>query len=420
MEKQTTKDNETSTVCFEQLEDWARERIAGWLQELMEEEVTEFLGRSKSQRRGAQGEGVRVGYRNGYGKPRKLSTSMGTLRVKRPRVRDTQKRFESRVLPLFAKRTRQVGGMLPTLYLHGLAQGDFELALRGLLGEGAPLSASSMGRLKAQFALDYEQWNTRDLSELQVVYAWADGLYVKAGLEKDKAALLVIIGALEDGSKVLLCCESGQRESKEAWKRILRDLKARGLRLPALHVADGHLGIWAALGELHPSGDEQRCWNHRIVNVLDRLPTREQPRAAQLLRQMMYATSQADCEKKRNLFVARYEAQHPKAAHTLLRDWERMVTFFRYPKAHWVHLRTTNPVESPFAAVRLRTDAAKRFKRIDSAAALIWKLLQVAEQKSWRKLNAPDVLPAVFAGQRCVDGVFENNPTHKEIVAIAA
>ena len=293
--------------------------------------------------------------------------------------------------------------MLPELYLHGLAKGDFELALRGLLGDGAPLSRSSIERLKASWQLEREEWKKQDLSELEVVYMWADGLYVKAGLEDHKAALLVIIAATTDGKKVLLACESGERESKEGWCGILRDLISRGLRLPRLAVADGHLGIWSALGELHATGKEQRCWNHKICNVLDKLPKKEQPAAKQLLRSMNYADTQNECEKQRDRFLLRYRKEYPKAADTLMKDWDRMVSFYSFPNQHWVHLRTTNIVESPFDMIRLRTNAARRFKRVDNASAMIWKLLRIGE-KAWRCLKGAELLRGVYNGQTFIDG----------------
>jgi len=185
---------------------------------------------------------------------------------------------------------------------------------------------------------------------------------------------------------------------------VLRDLKARGLKLPRLTVADGHLGIWAALGELHPEGEEQRCWNHKLTNVLDDLPKKQQPQAAELLKAMPYAATRAECERLRDEFAARYKKSEPKAVATLLRDWERMVTFYSFPAEHWRHLRTTNIVESPFSTVRLRTDASRRYKRVEGAKAIIWKMLRVAEQ-TWRKLNAPDLLPLVAAGVVFKDGV---------------
>lgn len=399
MNKKTTVTEAVSTVCYESLERFARVHIQHWLQELLETEVTEFLGRERHAR-GAAGRG----YRNGYGKPRRLAGTFGTVTLKRPRLRSLTDAFESKVLPLFKRQSKELGQMLPELYLHGLSSGDFELALRGLLGEGAPLSASSLSRLKTHWAEEYETWKSRDLSELELVYGWADGLYVKAGFDDRTQALLVIVGALANGDKVLLACEAGERESKESWGAILRDLKARGLKLPRLTVADGHLGLWAALGELHPAGGEQRCWNHKIVNVLNHFSRHEQPEAARALKAMMYAPTRKACERKRDEFTLRYQKTHPKACATLDRDWDRMVTYYGLPKEHWVHLRTTNIVESPFNVVRLRTNASRRFKKVDHAEAMIWKLLRVAEQ-AWRKLNAPGLLKAVCEGQRFKDGV---------------
>jgi transposase-like protein len=297
-----------------------------------------------------------------------------------------------------------VAELLPQLYLHGLAQGDFELALRGLLGEGAPLSPASIERLRAKWTQEYAAWRTQRLDQLEVVYAWADGLYVKAGLEDTKAALLVIIGALKDGRKVVLAVESGQRESTASWARVLRDLRDRGLRPWKVTVADGHLGIWGALRDVALGDAEQRCWNHKLANVIDQLPQKAWAEARALLRAIPYAKSEAECEELRDQFVARYRTTYPKAVETLARDWERMVTFYRFPTDHWTHLRTSNVVESPFAAVRLRTDAAKRYKKVANAEALIWKILMIAEKK-FRRLNAPALLEDVYAGKQFVDGV---------------
>lgn len=403
MKEQSTSTESASRVCYETMEAHARGRIQSWLQDLLEAEVTQFLGRGKSQRQ-AERAPARLGYRNGYGKPRRVALTAGTITVRRPRMRNLAERFESRVLPLFKRRTVELGAMLPQLYLHGLSSGDFELALRGLLGEGAPLSAASLGRLKGAWQAEYESWRRADVSELELVYWWADGLYVKAGLADRKAALLVMVGAAASGEKVLLACAAGERESKESWLSVLRDLKARGLKFPRLTVADGHLGIWAALGELHPAGDEQRCWNHKIVNVLNALAKQAQPEAAERLSAMMYAESRSACERKRDEFILRFKKTDPKACATLTRDWERLVTFFDYPQAHWIHLRTTNIVESPFNAVRLRTDASRRFKKVENAEAMIWKLLVVAE-KSWRALNAPRLMRDVYDGKRFKDGI---------------
>ena len=326
------------------------------------------------------------GYRNGYGKPRRLAMSSGTIMLRRPRVRGIEERFEGRVLPLFARRTKELGALLPELYLHGLAEGDFELAMRGLLGEGAPLSKSSIQRLRAGWTAEFEEWSQRRLEGREVVYVWADGIYVKAGLERDKAALLVVLGAMRDGTK-----------------EVLRDLKARGIEAPRLLMADGNAAIWGAVRQVWPEAGEQRCWNHKMRNVLDRLPQREQSEAKDLLRAVVYAPSRAEAVKAREVFARRYRPWYPKAVDVFEDDWERMVAFYDFPEDHSKHLRTTNVVESPFAALRLRTTAAKRFKRVESATALIWKLLLVAE-KRFRRLDAPHLLKDVFEGRKFEDG----------------
>lgn len=391
----------SSGEVWDRLEELVREQAQAFVQRILEEEVTEFLGRRKSERR-AEVDGV-AGYRNGYGKPRRLAMSSGTITLRRPRVRGVEERFESRVLPLFARRTKEIGALLPELYLHGLAEGDFELAFRGLLGEGAPLSKASIRRLRKGWNEEFEAWSRRSLGDREVVYLWADGVYVKAGLEKDKAALLVVIGALSDGTKEVLAVVPGYRESTESWGAVFRDLKARGIQAPKLILADGLAGIWAAAREVWPESKEQRCWNHKMRNVLDRLPKREQVTGRDLLRKIVSAPSRQKAVAAREAFEKRFEPWYPKAVETLGDDWERMVTFYDFPEQHWRHLRTTNVVESPFASVRLRTTAAKRFKRVDSATTLIWKLLIVAE-KRFRKLDAPHLVRQVAEGQIFKDG----------------
>jgi putative transposase len=404
MGKGITETVKPSRATYEVLEEMVRVKVQEYIQDILEEEVETFLGRKKSERLkivdGAPG------YWNGHGKPKKFTVMNGTITVQRPRVRGTEARFESKIIPFFKRRSKEVGHLLPELYLHGLAKGDFELALRGLLGDGAPLSASSIDRLKAKWQLEYAEWKQLDMSKLEVVYQWADGIYVKAGLEKDKAALLVIIGALTNGKKVFLACESGYRESKESWSGVLRNLTDRGLRLGRLTIADGHLGIWSALGEIHPEGKEQRCWNHKIRNVLDCIPKRIRSEAGEYLKRIPYAETLSECKRLRDVFIDRYQKDYPKAGEKLLSDWDRMITFYSFPKEHWVHIRTTNVVESPFGSVRLRTDAAKRFKKVQNATAMIWKLLQVAE-KNFRTLKGYWLLSDVYTGKRFVDGTIK-------------
>jgi putative transposase len=416
MEEKSTKERFGSRTMWENLEAMARERIQEFVQSLLEEEVTALVGRRKSERREVVD--APPVYRNGHSKPRKLAMMGGTIEVCRPRVRGLEERFESRILPLFRRRTEEVGELLPQLYLHGLAQGDFELALRGLLGDGAPLSPSSIERLRGKWVSEFEAWSRRSLRGVEPVYLWADGIYVKAGLEKDKAALLVIVAGLRDGRKVVLAMESGYRESAEAWGRMLRDLRARGMSVPRLVIADGHLGIWAALSQVLPEVAEQRCWNHKIVNVLDALPKKLQAEARELVCRIPYAPTRHEAEKLRDEFRSRYGQQQPKAVETLERDWERLVAFYAFPKQHWKHLRTTNPVESPFAAVRLRTAAGKRYKKVANATALIWRVLLVAEQ-SFRRLDHPELLAEVAEGANYEDGVrvVPVEPTAEEVAA---
>jgi transposase-like protein len=398
-----------SRVVWEHLEAFARQGVQDLLQRVLEEEVAALLGRERYERR--EGIDATEGYRNGFAKRRRLSLSVGTITVRRPRVRGLAARFESRILPLFKRRTKAVSELLPTLYLHGLAEGDFDLARRGLLGDGAPLSAASIGRLKADWQVEYDRWKTRSLADLEPVYLWVDGVYVKAGLEQDKAAMLVALAALRDGRKVIVAVESGHRESTESWAALLRDLRGRGFRPPRLVIGDGHLGIWGALAAVYPAAAEQRCWNHRILNVLDKLPTRLQAEAKSLLTQIPYAESREDAERQKRGFQTWCTKKGvAPVGQALDRDWERMVAFYQFPKEHWKHLRTSNPVESPFAAVRLRTAAAKRYQKVANATAVIWQTLLIAE-RTFRKLDAPELLAEVAEGVAYVDGIRVKQPS---------
>ena len=403
---------DSSLVVFQHLDSWLRLKIQDFIQQVLEEEVSDLLGRAKSQRRVSVDSNS--GYRNGFGKPRKLTTGSGTITVRRPRVRNLDQRFESRILPLFERRTKQVSELIPQLYLHGLSQGDFDLALRGLLGSEAPLSAPTIARLKARWQLEYEQWKSRSLADLEVVYLWVDGVYVKAGLEKQKACLLVAIAGLSDGSKTIVAVEAGFRESSESWSGLLRDLKQRGMKTPRLVVGDGHLGIWGGIREIYPQASEQRCWNHRMVNVLDRVPKKKQEEARELLKQIPYAESRKEAEGRKQKFQSWCERNQCQQAREMIeRDWERMMTFYSYPREHWKHLRTSNIVESPFSSVRLRTEASRRYKKVENATALIWKVLMVAEKK-FRRLDAPQLLKEVYEGAIYKDGLRVKDEVEKE------
>ena len=332
--------------------------------------------------------------------------SSGTITLRRPRVRGVEERFESRVLPLFARRTKELGALLPELYLHGLAEGDFELAMRGLLGEGAPLSKSSIRRLRAGWTAEFEEWSQRRLEGREVVYVWADGIYVKAGLERDKAALLVVLGAMRDGTKEVLALRSGYRESVESWSEVLRDLKARGIEAPRLLMADGNAAIWGAVRQVWPEAGEQRCWNHKMRNVLDRLPQREQSEAKDLLRAVVYAPSTEPgrgCEGPRSVRQALQAVVSEGGGRTRGRLGADGGVL-RLPRGS---LEASTHDERGREPVRCATaqdaTAAKRFKRVESATALIWKLLLVAE-KRFRRLDAPHLLKDVFEGRKFEDG----------------
>lgn len=403
MGKKSTTRGEGARPHWEALEEWVRGNVQQYIQRLLEDEVAEFLGRQKSERRDQVG--APHGYRNGFGKPRRLTVSCGTITVKRPRVREVEEQFVSRVLPLFKRKRSAVSDLLPELYLHGLAQGDFDLALRGVLGEGALLSASTVSRLKEKWQAEFEQWQSRPLQDVHAVYLWVDGIYVKAGLEKEKAALLVVLAALSDGRKVVLAVVRGHRESTESWSAVLRDLKQRNLACPKLVVGDGHLGIWGALRNVYPHAAEQRCWNHKLVNVLDKLPKSQHAAAAKLLGAIMYAETRRTADRRREHF-GHWCAQrgHRKAAECLGADWDRLVRYYDFPKEQWQHLRTSNPVESPFSAARLRTDAARRFKKVENATAVIWKILLVAE-RAFRRVKHPELMQGVYEGVPYTDGL---------------
>jgi transposase-like protein len=303
---------------------------------------------------------------------------------------------------MFKRQSKQVRELIPELYLHGLASGDFELALRHLLGEGAPLSASSLQRLKEKWRREYEQWTSTAIEEKDWAYLWADGIYVKAGLGKDKAALLVVIGVQRDGSKRFLALEAGYRESKESWAEVLRQLKTRGVQGARLFVGDGNLGLWAAVSEVYPQAEQQLCWNHKMLNVIDAVSRKEQTEVKKHLNAIMYADSREQALKERKKFEHEF-GHNPKAVKTVVENWERLTRYYDFPREHWKHLRTSNVVESPFSRVRLRTAASRRFKSQVNATCLIWKTLMIAEM-SFRKLDAPKLVDKVARGQKYANG----------------
>lgn len=386
----------------------ARRMIAAAL-EAEVEEYLEKLGHLKDD----QGHAVAV--RNGRARERTVTMGAGTVKIKAPRVHDRRpdRRFSSQILPPYMRRSPRLEEALPVLYLRGLSTGDFQEALPRsagtnvpvLLGdEAAGLSASTINRLMQTWQDEYRAWRKRSLVEKEFVYLWADGVYFQVRLEDDGLACLVIIGVRADGTKEVVALEDGYRESRESWASLLRDLKRRGLRPPVLAVGDGNLGFWAALRDVYPETQDQRCWVHKIRNVLDKLPKRLQPRAKSMLHEIMQSPDRDSAEEEIERFVAEFEARYPKATDCLLKDREALLKFFDFPAEHWIHLRTTNPIESGFATVKTRTRQTKGAGSRDAALALAFKLI-LSAQSHWRRLNAPELVRLVRAGIQFRDGI---------------
>ena len=393
------------------LDELAREGACRMLKAALEQEVEEFLGRGYYVR-----QDTFIGYRNGYGKKRKVALGCGTVEIRTPRVRDNDKPFHSAVLRSYQRQSDGIKRLIPELYLHGLATGDFELAIRGLLGEGASLSAASVCRLKEQWASEYESWRKRSLEGHSYVYLWCDGIYPKAGLAEDKTALLVVLGVNEQGQKEALAIYEGYRESTESWLAVLRDLKARGLSAPRLFIGDGALGLWAAIREVYPQAGEQRCWVHKMRNVLNCFPRRLQGEVKTKLREMYYAATRDQAIKLMKALAGDYGRDYPRGVECLLKDQEQLLTYFGYPQAHWQSLKTTNPIESIFSPVKLRTNAARRIKSPRSALYLIYALI-IRAQKRWRKINAPELINDVMAGVKFENGIKIKTKKHKKAAA---
>lgn len=372
------------------------------LQAALEHEVDEFLGRRSYQRTTNDAQ-VR-GYRNGYHRQRSITVGSGSVSVSVPRVADTapEHRFESQLVKPYQRRSRAVDELFPKLFVEGLATRDFEPALRCLLGEQAALSPSTISRLNQKFKAEYDEWRQSSLVAHRFVYIWADGIYLKAGVGTENACVLVVIGVAMDGTKHFLALEEGYRESKESWAGVLRELKARGMSEPALAIADGALGFWAALPEVWRHTKEQRCWFHKAGNILDKLPHKERAEAAKRLRAIYLAADRQTAERLLRALASEWQRQYTSAAECLLKDLEACLQFYSFPSEHWKHLRTTNPIESVFASIRLRTDAAKRLRTARSGVHLIYQLLRRYAQ-SWLRISAPERLREVaLPGERQV------------------
>jgi putative transposase len=354
-------------------------------------------------------QGRRAVVRNGHLPERDILTGVGNIPVRVPKVRDRSGsgiKFNSAIVPPYVRKAQRVEAALPWLYLRGISTGDMQEALSVLLGEEAKgLSPAVVSRLKAQWTEDYAAWNRRDLSAERYVYVWADGIYSTLRGEDDRLCLLVLIGVNEQGEKRLLALSDGYRESKASWLSVLQDLQARGLTTaPVLAVGDGALGFWAAQEEAWPETRAQRCWVHKTANVLNELPKSIQGKAKAGLQEIWMAATQAQAGKAFDRFVRDFGAKYPKAVEKLVKDRAALLAFYDFPAEHWVHIRTTNPIESSFATIRHRTTRTKNCVSRNTLLGLVFQLALTAE-KSWRKLGGFKLLPAVVQGIRFVDGV---------------
>jgi transposase-like protein len=405
MDKSTTDDLQGQiSPVGQSLDELAREGARRMIAEALELEVEEYTQRLRHLR---DENGHALVVRNGKAEPRTVSLGVGPIELQAPRVDDRRPdhRFTSKILPPYMRRSPRLSDALPVLYLRGLSTGDFEEAIPVLLGEDAAgFSASTITRLTRVWQEEQEGWSKRPLTGKEYVYVWADGVYFGVRLGEDKQlAGLVMVGVLPDGTKEVIALRDGYRESTESWLSLLRDLKRRGMPAPKLAIGDGALGFWAALRQVYPETKEQRCWVHKIANVLDKLPKRVQSRAKDMLHEIMYAPDRASAIEDIQRFVHEFQAKYSKAVECLLKDQDELLTFFEFPAEHWIHLRTTNPIESTFATVKARTKRTKGAGSRKAGLAMAFKLL-LGAAKRWRRINAPHLVALVQAGISFIDG----------------
>jgi len=400
----------SSSLLDEIVRDGARQMLAAALQA----EVAAYIEAHVDQ---VDEKGRRLVVRNGFHIEREVTTAAGAVPVKQPRVNDKRideatgqrNRFSSAILPAWSRKSPTVSEVLPLLYLHGLSTSDFVPALTQFLGTGHGLSAATVGRMTAQWQDDAKAFNNRSLAEVDYVYCWVDGIHLKVRLEADKVCLLVIIGVRADGTKELVALSDGFRESAESWADLLRDCKRRGMRAPVLAVGDGALGFWKAVRDVFPETAEQRCWWHKIGNVLAALPKSAHPGAKRALAEIYNAEDKDHAIAAAKAFNADYGTKWPKAVAKVVDDLDVLLTFYDFPAEHWIHLRTTNPIESTFATVRLRTRVTKGPGSRAAGVGMAFKLIESAQAR-WRAVNAPHLVALVRAGAKFENGKLIERP----------
>jgi putative transposase len=415
MEQGTAKAECLSIRPRDVLTDILRQGAQEMLATAIENEVAEYIERHAAVR---DNQGHRLVVRNGRLPAREIQTGLGLVEVQQPRVNDRRideqgerMRFSSAILPPYLRRTKSLDELIPWLYLRGISTGDFTEALGALLGPQAKgLSATNIVRLKESWQQEWKDWSKQSLAEKVYVYLWADGIYFNIRLEEpdnNRQCILVLMGATADGRKELIAITDGYRESADSWRELLLDVKQRGLTTsPKAATGDGALGFWAALRELYPQTREQHCWVHKTANILDKMPKSLHEKAKAMLQEIWMAPGREKALKAFDLFVQTFEAKYAKAAECLVKDREVLLTFYDFPAEHWIHLRTTNPIESTFATVRLRTVRTKGSGSRTACLTMVFKLAQCAE-KHWRRLNGQELLPEVIRGVKFVDGLKE-------------
>ena len=390
------------------IDDILRDGARRALQAAIEREVEEYIQRNSQH---LDESGRRLVVRNGHHPARKIQSGNGPIEVRQPRVNDkridedgNRFHFTSRILPPYLRKTKAIEELVPWLYLKGISTGDFPEALACLGHDGSGLSATNVVRMKQIWEKEFEDFSRRSLEAKRYVYVWADGIYFNIRLSDDRPCVLVLMGALEDGTKELIAMIDGERESAQSWLELLIDAKSRGLvEAPKLATGDGALGFWKAIKQVYPSTCHQRCWVHKTANVLNKLPHGQQVSAKNILHEIWMSATKADAIKAMEKFAATYQAKYPKAVECLFKDKEELLAFYDFPAEHWQHLRTSNPIESTFATVRLRTSKTKGAGSRTACLAMAFKLIESA-QNHWRKLNGSTLLPAVIAGTIFKDG----------------
>jgi putative transposase len=398
-----------------------REGARRMLAAALEAEVDDYLAAHAAER--DEG-GRRLVVRNGHARERQVTTAAGAVAVRAPRVNDRRTdlttgarvRFRSMILPPWCRKSPKVAEVLPLLYLHGLSTGDFVPALEAFFGSGAGLSAAVITRLVAAWQADYEAFCRRDLADRDYVYVWADGVHFRVRLEQARLCCLVIVGVRADGTKELVAVCDGERESTESWAELLRDLRRRGMRAPVVAVGDGALGLWAALRDVFPATRHQRDWVHKAANVLGCLPAAVQAGARKALVEIRDAPDRAHAEQAIEAFARDYGTKWPKAVAKVTDDAEELLCFYDFPAEHWLHLKTSNPIESTFSTVRLRTRVTKGPGSKAAGLAMAFKLLEAAQDR-WRAVNGPHLVALVRAGARFDKGVMVERPDEVQEVA---